>query len=807
MAIAFAPVARSDHDIVKNVLGIPFRIQYDGDRATAFDTNAVVPAPEQAAWRYVSLAGMVGRSGWCSEWWGQNEPNGCCNKRLFIGDRLGFVQVVHTDRTQETVELIFGLNVWNYDLFIGPKPYETWINAFEAPYDEPFRSDPAARALLDDALVLHETDGDKGTHYVLCVRLNGKPVDKLLLQPAEAKADDVFVSAITFSDGLPATTAPRGADGLPATTAPEGADGLPATTALQGADGLPEGLAALDPKVFLNRSYQDKLNRLAHRLYQFRADVPDTIEPLALPDSPCPQVRFYGGQAAQVYTNVYNVNMRDMALEKVDADGRSHTSSRDTYNFGGYIGLGTFNQSASYYDHMWTRDVGRVLLELAHAGVSDRLEAAADCLHRYLDASSERFPIPNWKRMANVADLPKDQQAFASGKENDGHASTMLFIYQLYRTGVVDGAWVRRNEGKIFDAANFFFWQMDHPAESNFDRVLYSESEASTQVYGGYDLFSNAISYYALLAYQRLCAGAGLDELAGRCGAYAERLLQGVLACFVFDSERYGPIFVDNNYDCWTYEYKRFAPLFLRSDFDTYDPDFSGDRLYQIARNTLAAQADGYLRPEAGRQMGYGQGYLCHTAAMLDDFALFTDAVEAGALFCYHHTDHSYIVPEGVILHPNGQCWYRNCDQGNAVQQAEMVKVGRLMLGLDDLEPDRGLAFVPRLPDNFSGFSAEDYPVCDRNAAGRVEKVPAQVVYSRTGDGYRLQFAAARPVLLDRLRIGPFPAGSATLAARESETALPVRVRRIAGRMYADICLQKRADTLDITVSALSAVK
>ncbi len=771
MAISFASVPRSDHDTVKYALDIPFRILYDGDRATAFDTNAVIPAPEQAAWAYVSLAGMVNRSGWCSEWWGQNEPNGCYNKRLFIGDRLGFLQVVHTDRTQETVELIFGLNVWNYDLFIGPKPYETWINAFTAPYDEPFRSDPAARALLDDALALHETDGDKGLHYVLCVRLNGKPVDKLLLQPAEAKADDVFVSAVTFSDGLP------------------------------------EGLTALDPKVFRNRSYQDRLSRLAHRLYQYRDDIPDSVEPVALPDSPCPQVRFHGGRAAQVYTNVYNVNMRDMALEKVDADGRTHTSSRDTHNFGGYIGLGTFNQSASYYDHMWTRDIGRVLLELAHAGVSDRLEAAADCLHRYLDDSSERFPIPNWKRMANVADLPKDQQAFASGKENDGHASTMLFLYQLYRTGVVDNGWVLRNRDKIFDAANFFFWQMDHPAESNFDQVLYSESEASTQVYGGYDLFSNAISYYALLAYQRVCAGAGLDELAERCGAYAARLLDGILACFVFDSERYGPIFVDNNYDCWSYEYKRFAPLFLRSDFDTYDPDFTGDQLYRIARNTLAAQADSYLRPEAGRQMGYGQGYLCHTAAMLDDFTLFTDAVEAGAFFSYHHSDCNYIVPEGVILHPNGQCWYRNCDQGNAVQQAEMVKAGRMMLGLDDLDPDRGLAFVPRLPDNFSGFSAEDYPVCDRNGEGRIEKVPTQYVFSRVEGGYRLRFSSARPVRIDRLRIGPFPAVAGALSAWDGEQKLPVRVRKIGDRKYADICLQKRADTLDITVSALPEEK
>ena len=95
-------------------------------------------------------------------------------------------------------------------------------------------------------------------------------------------------------------------------------------------------------------------------------------------------------------------------------------------------------------------------------------------LHSYLDSTSWRFPRPNWKRIANARDLPEDLARSVAGKENDGHASIMLFMARLFFGGIVDQTWVTERIGPITDAAEWFCWQMDCPEESNFDKVLYS---------------------------------------------------------------------------------------------------------------------------------------------------------------------------------------------------------------------------------------------------------------------------------------------------------------------------------------------
>ena len=49
-----------------------------------------------------------------------------------------------------------------------------------------------------------------------------------------------------------------------------------------------------------------------------------------------PDVTFSGAPMAEVYTNVYRANIMDMAHGKIEDDGRSHTSTPYTCNFGCY---------------------------------------------------------------------------------------------------------------------------------------------------------------------------------------------------------------------------------------------------------------------------------------------------------------------------------------------------------------------------------------------------------------------------------------------------------------------------------------
>ena len=70
---------------------------------------------------------------------------------------------------------------------------------------------------------------------------------------------------------------------------------------------------------------------------------------------------------------------------------------------------------------------------------------------------------------------------------------------------------------------------------------------------------------------------------------------------------------------------------------------------------------------------------------------------------------HSFVVPEGVQVTPDGRCIFRTGDQGNGVQEAEIVKIFRLLIGVDDNQPQR-LRIMPRLPYGWSEIAVSKYP-------------------------------------------------------------------------------------------------
>ena len=293
-----------------------------------------------------------------------------------------------------------------------------------------------------------------------------------------------------------------------------------------------------------------------------------------------------------------------------------------------------------------------------------------------------------------------------------------------------------------------------------------------------------------------MAAECGMEQKGNRWQSYGEKLYQGLMEVFTLESQRYGRIFTDNTYDCWTHEYKRFGPLFLLSDLETYDPAFAGGELYEIAQNTLRAQKEDYLHPWSGRQMGYGQGYLAHLLAMLDDYEDFTESVKAAACYSYHHTDCNYIVPEGVIVHPSRRYWFRNCDQGNAVQQAEVCKIGRMMLGLDDLRPQEGLCLIPRLPDDFSGMEAEKYPVTVMEGNQR-RQVPISYRYVRTEKGYKLELKSPQLLQVNRVRFGPFPENTPGFAPCKEK----MEERKIGDRLFVYVTLDRPVTELELEIA------
>jgi hypothetical protein len=734
-----------------NLHGIPFKvIQTDRGYANlASSAESMVVANQPLPVQAIFFLGMVTEKPEASAWWGPTERWYAYNNRIFIGDQPGKIFIVYQDTTADVVPVIFGVNLWNYELLNEVKDSEGYLTTYWGPYPEPFQSDRRARALLDSSLVLMGNDTVKGAKYIMGIKARNKPVSRIILSNDNVRTAGFYITAITCM------------------TTPSD---------------LNPAWRLTDERFYAQKKYYENMDKLARRLYQFRDELP-LSDPLRLPENyNGPVVTFTGSPLAEVFTNVYIHNLHDMRTKKVDSHGGMHTSSGDLADFGIYIGMGTFKTNAKcYYDHVWTRDLGRCLMEIVESGETERTVKAGNEALRLLYDPSSRFNQPNWKRIANASELNNEELwRSVGGKENDGHGAMMLFIYRLIQHRCVDGEWIRTNWKALCDAAEWFCWQMDNPEKSGFNRVLSSESEASTQQYGSFDLFSNYNAYMGLKSFAILAAWNDDEQHRARWDKYADSLHNGIMEMFTTMHPRFGRIFVDITNDCWTWEYKRFAPLFLASDLNTYDLVAKDPELYSICYNTYLAQKEDYFSYASGRQMGYGQGYITEAAIMLDEPDDMRGYVEQAAAFCYHHADYNYIVPEGVVVHPSERFWFRNSDLGNCVQQAEIIKAGRLLIGLDDLDPEKGLSVIPRLPSTWKTIEVQDYPVVATDLNGQSIRSLIKYQLRRIEQGYSFSLEASVPVRMNQLRLGPFKSKNIKITPGK----IPFAEKEIRGRYY-----------------------
>jgi hypothetical protein len=752
-----------------NFRGIPFKViqTEKGYANLASSSEPLVVEGRHEAVQAAFFLGMVTEKPEASAWWGPTERWFAYNNRLFIGDMLGKIFIVYGDTTVDVIPVIFGVNLWNYELLNKARASESYLTTYWGPYPEPFLSDRHARQLLDSSLVVMENDTVKGGKYILGIKTRSKPICKIIISNDNLRTAGFYITGITCQ-----TTAGK----------------------------LNPEWRLSDERFFAQKKYYTAMDKLARRLYQFRDELPDS-DPYHPPEHyNGPLVKFSGTPLAEIYTNVYSHNLYDMRTKKVDEKGGMHTSSGDLADFGIYIGMGTFKSNArSYYDHVWTRDMGRTMMEVIESGETERAVKAGDEAIRLLYDPSSKFSHPNWKRIGNASRLNNEGLwRSVGGKENDGHGAMMLFIYRLIQHHCVDQAWVEENWKALCDAAEWYCWQMDHPKESGFDKVLSSESEASTQQYGSFDLFSNYHAYMGLRAFARL-AGQYKDKTnESRWNHYAAKLNEGIMNMFTTLHPRYGRIFVDVTNDCWTWEYKAFVPLFLANDLNTYDLTIQDSSLYKICYNTYLAQKEDFFSYSSGRQMGYGQGYITEAAILLDEAADMKGYLEQAAAFCYHHSDYNYIVPEGVIVHPTERFWFRNSDLGNGVQQAEIVKAGRLLIGLDDLDPEGGLNVIPRLPDTWNRIEVQDYPVVATDHQGKYLRTKIKYQLDRLENGYKFQLETADAMRMGQVRLGPFN----TNHIRIDNGRLNGKIIELHGRfyMYLDLsALQGQRYTVVIT--------
>jgi hypothetical protein len=672
-------------------------------------------------------------------------PAGDRSQRFFVGTQVGQIEITYADGLSRRLPLVLGFNVW-------------WYKTFEAGYVAPFDSAEGKRT-LDRALRLQRTGDKPPAAFVLAVKLDAKPVRQITLVDDKAMAGTPVISAVTLhrSAGGWAGLSP---DAQPVDLA-EGGGALPDWDRDRAID---PGTAAGDITASVNAlrailyTSADELDRLG--------SVPLTI-PNDYP-ADAPHLQFKGDLAADLLTNEFYANAADTLVKT--AGGRYRTSSPGATNFGRYTGIGTWRDGVGWNENRaWSRDFGAALIELAHLGFQHRAEQLADYAFRWARWYPEHHvtyadgtPTPaHWTRCIDVPEERLHNMTPQGCAENDGHGLLMLGTYQVYLRAADPIAWAKQRWPDLQAAAEWICWQFEHPATSHATRVLYTESECARP--GHASVYADFICSEALRAYAQIADAAGHPEQARRWRDRAAAMEAAELDVYPKADPVYGPIW--NNPVTWSGRYPMLGPLITLADrrglLASAGPEW--DRLnldsYRFELHEHAPDLPAWHMAATG----YGQCFVAESALLLDRMGEAADLVEVLAKASYFPGHFPYIVPEGVEWTADHRYWFRKSDLGNGVQQANFLKVIRLLAGIDDAAPDAPQV-LPRLPRAWKELSISNYPLLTPTGTARLA-----MTYKHPDAGtVDCAINVDCPVAHLSVRLGPFDPGVAADRLRVS---------------------------------------
>lgn len=646
-------------------------------------------------------------------------------ERFFIGDEAGKIRLDYADGSSQVFPLVVGEGIW-------------WGKEFYQ-YPEPFSSDARFRKALAGALRLYPPAPLADGNYVAVIVPKAVPVRSI---SAEASA---------LSRGIPviAGITVEGAESNDIA----GAIPLPGRTLSPEFETFAERKALL-PAEEDEKPTQARLAELRRTLYTSDENFRGHVNPEMPPGYSGPEVSFKGDIYAEILANAFRYNVQDLSA-KVTEDGKYHTSTKGSVSWGSYKGFGTFRTNVgTYYNMSWCRDMGRSLEELTELGYTNEAARCADyCIEMArLWETNPRLKIAgtiiprHWCRVINT---PEKYDCF----ENDGHGLVSIFLYKLWQRLPDRDAWLRARWPDVKAAGDWILWQFEHPEISGATNgVLHTMSECA--VMDGYSVYADAVCRDALQALAQMADSIGETNSAGQWRARAEKMRLAIANQYVVNDPKYGRVWT-LDYAGWPQQSTVLGPLIFLADQQGFapeddDPDWRtvNEAAYQRLIDTH--QPLGFY----GQAMGYGQGFITQSALLLDRMQDATTLLSWAAKEIYDPKFKSYIVPEGCEMDTSGRYWYRMGDLGNGVQEGEIVKTLRLMIGVDDTRPDR-LQFFPRMPYGWSEMAVKDYPILFERG-GQMETARLRYQLQRSGNGMKLEILANQELGPMAMRLGPF---------------------------------------------------
>jgi len=650
--------------------------------------------------------------------------------RYIVGDNLGTIRLHYADGSTQDYPLILGESVW-----WGLSFYQT---------REPFPTDAHLRKAFEQSLHLYPAAPVDDGNYVAVIAPKNTPLASIEITNSPEKHGSVAVAGIT------------------AEVAPDAR--IPGSQPIDAGDLTPEfrkfvAEKSLRPADVDDADLKKRLAALSDAFYSTDADFKSPIRTEIPASYSGPRVIFKGDNYAAVLQNAFYANVQDM-LDKIDADGTYHTSTRnalawagDPRSAGGEFG--TFRKNVGvYYGDAWSRDLGRTMQELTELGFRSKTTPSADFAFRSArtwaqDPSLKYKGVslpPHWNRVINKPD-------FAQPFENDGHGLIALFIYKLWQRVPDRDAWLRAHWTDVKAAGDWIPWQFDHAAVTGAkDGTLYTTGESAAGK--GYSVYPDAVCMTALEALAQMADSIGETQSATSWRDRAEKMRAAISARYAITDPKYGRVWT-LDYAGWPNQSTVLGPLIFLADYHGFAPEDDDSSWRPINKAAYQRLIDTY-RPFGfyGWAMGYGQGFVTQAALLLDRMKDVTPMLHWAARETYDAEIHSFVVPEGVQVTPDGRYLFRTGDQGNGVQEAEIVKIFRLLIGVDDNQPER-LRIMPRMPYGWNEIAVSKYPaLVEQN--GKRQTAMLHYDLRRAGRSMTLDISSDRPLDAVALRLGPF---------------------------------------------------
>lgn len=504
-----------------------------------------------------------------------------------------------------------------------------------------------------------------------------------------------------------------------------------------------------------------------------------------------PVLRFEGNDFAQRMNVIYAENLHDL-LSKVDngegdfEKGFFHTSTVQ-------------HEGNCYYKRSWTRDAGRGLIELARLGFVEQALDVTEYLLQHINLGD------HWGRTTQFEDN--------RNYEVDGNALVLLGIYNTWRRSGKDPMCAERYLHQIESVIE---WVKRELETCRYGYLMPCQTELAGNPNAPYNVVAIYPNYAMKLALEgleemaRISRKTDLESCLAKMkeklsDAILEELTAGKKATHTPDGcwingldDRDGRVYDFSEWDGTTwpvYHWTRQVPFILQSDLGLMTVRDDADKQinfhsYEYLRDKMAENRFfnkyGFVSNTAwtgtsGRHddtmCGYGQGFMTQAALAVDDVNTYSKLLEGVARLAY---DGSVVKPLAYEMNPwlmhecfsyenyeegtdhtfgvlsEGRPGIMNCpgDEGNLVQEAEIIKVFSLVAGLDDSKPDC-LTIMPRIPWEWNVISVENLPFT--TADGTKGVVSYRMKHDRSRRISCFTLSSSIPLMNLDVRIGPFP--------------------------------------------------